>query len=103
MLLEDEALVQAVIDDYRTAPIPESERALLAYIEKLNLDGASVNQGDIDRLHDHGWSDEAIYDAVMVCGLFNFYNRWIDGTGVHEMTDEEHKASGARIARNGYL
>ena len=30
-----------------------------------------------------GWTDEAIYSAVSVCALFNFYNRWIDATGVH--------------------
>jgi len=24
------------------------------------------------------WDDEAISFAIMVCALFNFYNRWID-------------------------
>jgi hypothetical protein len=40
---------------------------------------------------------------VMVCGLFNFYTRWVDATGVHEMSSEGYRASGKRIAARGYL
>jgi len=39
----------------------------------------------------------------MVCALFNFYNRWIDATGVPPMDDAGHRASGQRIATQGYL
>lgn len=98
----DRAQVDAVLDNYTTAPITEPERALLAYIQKVNCDCASVDQPDIDTLHAYGWTDEAIYDAVMVCGLFNFYNRWVDATGVHQMSDHEHALSGKRLATEGY-
>ena len=91
-----------MLADYRSAPITEAERALLAYIEKVNGECAAVCQDDIDRLHEAGWSDEAIYDAVMVCALFNFYNRWIDATGVHDMTARDYEASGRRLATRGY-
>ena len=37
-----------------------------------------------------GWDDEAIYFAITVCALFNFYNRWIDATGVHALSPEAH-------------
>ena len=49
-----------------------------------------------------GWTDEAIYDAVTVCALFNFYVRWVDGCGVHEMSEADHRASGKRLAQFGY-
>jgi len=101
--LGDEAKVKAVLEDYRTAPISEAERALFEYIEKVNGNCARVLQEDIDRLHAVGWTDEAIYDAVMVCGLFNFYNRWIDATGVRGMTDADYRASGKRLKERGYL
>ena len=42
-------------------------------------------------MHRAGWTDEAVYDAINVCGLFNFYNRWIDATGVCEMPEEAHR------------
>ncbi len=50
-----------------------------------------------------GWQDEAIYDAIAVCALFNFYNRWVSGNGVCQMEDEGIRHSGERIAANGYL
>jgi uncharacterized peroxidase-related enzyme len=101
-LLGDEALVRAVLADYRTAPISAAEKALLAFIEKVNEDAHSVGQPDVEALREAGWNDEAIFDAVTVCALFNFYNRWVDGTGVRPMSQEGHRASGARIARRGY-
>ena len=101
-MLGDKVKVEAVLTDYHSAPITESEKALLAYIEKVNGACATVRQDDIGRLHEAGWSDEAIYDAVMVCGLFNFYNRWIDATGVHDMTSRDYEASGKRLATRGY-
>lgn len=101
-LLGDRAKVEAVLQNYRLAPINDAEKALFAYIEKVNGDCSSINQPDIDALQAHGWTDEAIYDAVMVCGLFNFYNRWVDATGVHEMSTHEHALSGKRLATEGY-
>jgi len=92
-----------VLENYRTAPISDAEKALLAYIEKVNCNCAAVEQADIDGLHHVGWTDEAIYDAIMVCGLFNFYNRWIDAIGVEAMSKQDHAASGKRLATRGYI
>jgi len=58
---------------------------------------------DIAEMHRAGWTDEAIYDAINVCGLFNFYNRWIDASGVCEMPEEAHRQSGKRLAERGYV
>jgi uncharacterized peroxidase-related enzyme len=101
-LLGSRERVDAVLKDYKTAPIPESERALFAYLEKVTLEPATVSDADVEGLRQAGWSDEAIYDAVMVCGLFSFYNRWIDATGVHDMTKKDYEASGQRLAARGY-
>jgi alkylhydroperoxidase family enzyme len=92
-----------VLEDYRTAPISNAEKELFAYLEKVNSNCASVEQADIQRLHHAGWTDEAIYDSIMVCGLFNFYNRWIDATGVEAMSKQDHAASGKRLATRGYI
>lgn len=102
-MLGDRAKVDAVLANFRTAPISDAEKALLAYIEKVNCNCASVKQDDIDHLRQAGWTDEAIYDAIMVCGLFNFYNRWIDAAGVESMSKQDHAASGKRLAVRGYI
>jgi len=49
-----------------------------------------------------GWTDEELYFAITVCALFNFYNRWIDASGVHALSDETHKMGAKRSAQGGY-
>lgn len=95
--------MEAVLEDYRTAPISEKDKALWAFIEKVNRESNRTTQADIDRMKDAGWSEEAIYDAITVCALFNFYNTWIDATGVHDMPAAAYEASGVRLATQGYM
>jgi uncharacterized peroxidase-related enzyme len=95
-------VVKAVLEDVGSAPITDAEKALLAFVDTLNERPAQIGQPDIDRLKAVGLSDEAIYDAISVCALFNFYNRWIDGTGVRGMTTELYHRNGQRLAQIGY-
>jgi uncharacterized peroxidase-related enzyme len=95
-------LVQAVLADYRTSPLPDKDKALFGFIDKVNRTSTEVRQADIDALHAAGWSDEAIYDAVTVCALFNFYNRWIDATGVQDMPAAAYEMTGQRLKERGY-
>ncbi|NNC20322.1 peroxidase [Corallococcus exiguus] len=87
----------------KTAPIPEAEKALFAFVDQLNDAPGDVRREDVERLKAAGWSDEAVYDAVSVCALFNFYNRWIDGTGVQGLSPAMYERSGKRMAGGGYL
>jgi len=96
-------VVDAVLADYRTAPIDDRQKALFAFIEKMNEQSNLVRREDIDRLTAAGWSEEAIYDAITVCALFKFYNAWIDATGVDDMPVLGYEMSGKRIANNGYV
>src|SRR6266545_4042921 len=96
-------MVDAVLEDYRTAPIDAREKALFAFIEKMNRQSNSVRRDDIDRLKAAGWSEDAIYDAITVCALFKFYNAWIDATGVHDLPAAAYELSGKRMAEQGYI
>ena len=95
-------LVAAVLDDYTTAPITDAERALFALIAKMVADSTSIAHDDLDRARAAGWSDEALYDAITVCALFQFYNNWIDATGVSDMPGLAYDISGKRLAEKGY-
>lgn len=101
-MLGDQKKVDAVLENHLTAPISEAERALFTYIEKVNLSPAKIRQEDVNALKAVGWSDEAIYDAVNVCALFNFYNRWIDANGVGHHPPELYTFTGVRLAQSGY-
>jgi hypothetical protein len=74
----------------------------LHFVTKVNRDSPGIGPADIEALHAHHWTDEAIYDAITICAMFNFFNRWIDATGVHAMSDEQHRAAAPRMAA-GYI
>jgi len=95
-------LVDSVLADVETSLLSEPEKALLRFVAKVNGDSCNIGPPDIEALHAVGYTDEAIYYALTVCSLFNFYNRWIDASGVHPMSDEAHTAGGKRSAIYGY-
>ena len=101
-MLGNRDLVQAVLDDYQTAPIDERDKALFRFLEKMNAQSNRITQNDVGVLKAAGWSEEAIYDAITVCALFKFYNAWIDATGVHDMPAAAYEMSGKRLATQGY-
>ena len=76
---------------------------MLTFVDRVNGDSLTIRQDDIDALKRLGWSEEAIYDAVTVCALFNFYNRWIDATGVPDLPAASYEMSGQRLKEHGYF
>jgi alkylhydroperoxidase family enzyme len=90
------------LKDPQSSRLAAPEKALFAFLEKVNHHSFTIAPEDLEPLYNHGWTDEAIYDAITVCALFNFYNRWIDATGVHALPDEAHRAGAARMAA-GYI
>jgi alkylhydroperoxidase family enzyme len=102
-LLGSEDLVWGVLRDLEASALTEPEKALLRFVDKVNRQSPSITPADMQPLYAAGWDDEAIYLAITVCALFNFYNRWIDASGVHALSDEAHRAGGRRTATHGYV
>jgi hypothetical protein len=67
-----------VLDDYKTAPIDDRLRVMLAFLEKLTLRPDEVTPDDVAPLRAAGLTDEAIADAIHVCAMFNIYDRLAD-------------------------
>ena len=88
--------------DYNTAPITDAEKALFRFITRVNRESNTISADDISEVKSAGWTEEAIYDAITVCALFNFYNRWIDASGVQDMPAIGYQMSGHRLATEGY-
>ncbi len=101
-MLGSEELVWGALRDLETSALAENEKALFRFVAKVNDESPKIGPEDIATLHAAGWTDEAVYYAISVCALFNFYNRWIDASGVHAMSEEAHKLYGARTAHHGY-
>jgi alkylhydroperoxidase family enzyme len=102
-LLGSEELVWGVLKDLESSALAEKEKALFRFVDKVNHDSPKITAEDMQPLYAVGWTDEAIYFAITVCALFNFYNRWIDASGVHALSDEAHRAGGKRSAASGYV
>ena len=91
-----------MLTDLDNAPISEKDRALYAFVKKMVHDSLSIGLSDTDAAHAAGWTDEALYDAITVVALFQFYNAWIDATGVSDMPALGYELSGKRLATIGY-
>jgi alkylhydroperoxidase family enzyme len=101
--LDDEALVTGVLQDLESSGLTDKDKTLFRFLDKVNHDSPSITAEDMQALHEAGWTDDAIYYAITVCALFNFYNRWIDATGVHALSDEAHRQGARLSAVNGYV
>jgi uncharacterized peroxidase-related enzyme len=63
----------------------------MGFAEKTTRTPWAMRPGDLDALRLHGFSDEAISDAVQVIAYFNYINRVADALGVDpepEMTSD---------------
>ncbi len=109
MLLEQERsvigeeFVAGVLRDVETSALSEKEKALFRFVDRVNHDSPQITPDDMQPLYAVGWDDAAIYYAITVCSLFNFYNRWVDASGVHALSDDEHRKGGKRSAAMGYV
>jgi alkylhydroperoxidase family enzyme len=101
--LGSESLVWSVLRDLENSPLDEKDKALFRFVTKVNRHSPEITAADMNPLYDVGWTDDAIYYAITVCALFNFYNRWIDASGVHALSDEAHRQGGKRSAIHGYV
>ena len=78
----DEELAEDIKRDWKSAPLSDSERAMLDYVEKLTLRPVSVSRDDLENLRSHGFDDKAILQINLIASWFNYINRVADGLGV---------------------
>jgi uncharacterized peroxidase-related enzyme len=94
-------LLAELVADLDTAPVTDELRALLAYVRKLTRTPSRITEADAQAVFAAGWDDRALYDAVLVCALFNFMNRMVNGLGI--TADAGYYAlSGTRLHDKGY-
>jgi len=102
-LYGDEVFVRGVLNDLESSGLAEKEKALLRFVAKVTLALPAITATDSQYLRDLGWTDDVIFYTITVCGLFNFYNRWITASGVPAVSDEGHRSRANHIAHHGYI
>jgi len=75
-------LARQLAIDYPSALASETEMALFKFADQLTRQPVEMTQKDVDELRKHGWSDAAIYEAVLTAAWFAFVNRISVGLGL---------------------
>jgi uncharacterized peroxidase-related enzyme len=78
----DDALVQALRDDFRAAPISRRDRVMLEYTVKLTKDATKITREDHEQLREVGFDDRGILQITLIASWFNYINRVADALGV---------------------
>ncbi|MEM6938517.1 MAG: peroxidase-related enzyme [Pseudomonadota bacterium] len=76
----DPALGEALVMNYRVAPITPKQRAMLDFAVQMTQASATVEEADRAGLREHGFSDRDIWDIASVAGFFNMTNRVASAT-----------------------
>ncbi len=75
-------MVNALREDYTTAPITEAERVMLDYVVQLTKDATRISPEYHERLRAVGFDDQAILQITLIASWFNYINRVADALGV---------------------
>jgi uncharacterized peroxidase-related enzyme len=75
-------MVEALEEDYTTAPISPQDRVMLDYVVKLTKDATKVWKDDHELLRSVGFDDRAILQITLIAAWFNYINRVADALGV---------------------
>jgi alkylhydroperoxidase family enzyme len=78
----DEAFVEALKADYRTAPISAQDRVMLEFVEQITRDATRITPAFHDRLRAVGFDDRGILQITLIASWFNYINRVADALGV---------------------
>jgi alkylhydroperoxidase family enzyme len=74
-LTGDERLTSEFATTWRSYELDDRTAALLSYVSKLTESPALLDDEDFDALREAGWTDDGIYEATALAGLFNFTGR----------------------------
>ncbi len=94
-------LLTDLVANAETADVDDKLKPVLAFLRKLTLTPTRMTQADADAVFAAGWSEQALYDAVQVCCLYNFMNRFVEGLGLTVVPDQ-FGMEGKMIVDGGY-
>lgn len=83
----DPAFGEALVMNWRVAPLSPRQRAMLDFAEKLTLSSNKIEENDRQALREAGFSDRDVWDIASVTGFFNMTNRVASATGMEPNPD----------------
>ena len=101
--LDNRELVDAVMEDWRSAPIEGRLKATFAFIEKLILTPGDVTAGDAQAVRKSGVSLEALEDAIHVAINFVMINKLADAFDWEILDDDVYDVRAGIALERGYV
>ena len=93
---------QAVVADWRSAPLRPELRATLVFLEKLVLRPDELTRGDAEAAQAAGVSEPALRDAATVAALFSMIVRLADSPGWDVPSPERLQQRAPAMLEGGY-
>jgi hypothetical protein len=98
-----EGIWQAVVEDWRSAPLSPELAATLVFLEKLTLRPDELQPADAERVYAAGVSQQALRDAAAVCGLFSMIVRLADSLGWDVPSWDRLQQRAPAMLQGGYV
>jgi uncharacterized peroxidase-related enzyme len=97
----DAQVLATMMSNLESVSIDLRMRPILSFVQKLTLSPSRMTPADAEAVFVAGWNDQALYDAVAICGLFNLMNRLVNGLGI-EANSAYTQFVAQHLAAGGY-
>lgn len=77
----------AIARDFRQSKLDAKDKAMLEYAEKITVNPSQVDESDVQKLKQAGWSEAEILDIAALTSYRNFITRMADSLGV-QLTED---------------
>ena len=94
---KDPLVADQVAINYRKADITPRQTAMLEFAMKVSADAGAVDDSDFETLHNHGFSDEDVWDIAAISAFFGLSNRMANVTSMRP--NDEFYTLGRDIVR----
>lgn len=92
----------AVLADYRTAPISDRFRAALVFLERMTREPDQLSAVDLREAMDAGLTTEELEDAAAVAALFNIIARNANALDFEIPSARDVDSAAGMLLRRGY-
>ena len=96
----DEQVILALLDDIDSADVADNWKPIYKFVKKLTLEPTKMVQAYADAVFAAGWSERALYDAIIICCTWSFMNRFVEGIGLSVIP--AHFAMEGKMLHGGY-
>jgi uncharacterized peroxidase-related enzyme len=94
--------VDDTLTEFRSAPISNTLKATLAFLEKMTLRPRDLTPEDAATVLRAGVTREALMEAIAVASLFNIITRYADALDFAIPTRDEFDRAGSMLLKRGY-